>query len=181
MTPDTGALSEEVKITVPQRYKDFAVRRQYRWFWVILAGVLGGINAIYYLFCLVFHWRWRFHLQGDLILPLVGLIIYATEAKKPWHYLINDRSIKLFAVTAPGGLAHLRELEWAKTEVVGIEQDEWQGLPCLKLRVLPASSHLYMLVYNHSDEEEVRTKVLPLIETHRHQYRQPLWANKLRS
>lgn len=68
-----------------------------------------------------------------------------------------------------------------KNKVVGIEQDEWQGLPCLKLMVLPASGYTYILVYSHADEEEVRTKVLPLIEKYRHQYRQKVWADKLRS
>lgn len=177
----SAAPSEEVKIAVPQRYKDFVVQRQYRWFWYLLGGVLGGINAVYYLLCVVFHWTWRFHFQADVILPILGLFSYARDVRKPWHYELNARQIKLFVINPMYHLANLKELEWAKTEVVGIEQGEWQGLPCLKLRILPTSSYIYTLVYSHADEEEVRVKVLPLIEKYRHQYHQKIWADKLRS
>ncbi len=178
---ESAAAPSEVKITVPQRYKDFVVGRQYRSSWYILAGVLGGVNAIYYLLCMVFHWKWQVHFQADMVVPLIGLVTYTIEVRKPWQYEVNERRIKLFVSHAKFHPARLQELEWAKTEVVGVEQDEWQGLPCLKLKVLPASRYTSMLVYSHADEEEVRTKVLPLIEKYRHQYRQPLWADKLRS
>ena len=114
-------------------------------------------------------------------MPLIGLISYTVEVRKPWHYLINDRRIKLFVTRPRLQPARLQELEWAKVEVACVEQDEWYGFPCLKLKVLPTSSYAYMLVYDQTDEEEVRTKVLPLIEKYRHQYRQELWADKLRS
>lgn len=181
MTRGSAVPSREVKIGVPQRYKDFVVRRQYRSFWYILAGVLGGVNAVYYLLCIAFGWKWHFHFQVDMIVPMIGLISYTIEVGRPWHCLINDRLIKLFGVNPMFQIAKMEELEWAKTEVVGVEHDEWQGLQCLRLKVLPASSYAYMLVYDHADEEEVRTKVLPLIEKYRHQYRQELWADKLRS
>ncbi len=181
MTPGTAAPLEEVKTAVPQRYKDFVVRHQYRWFWYILAAVLGGVNAVYYLLCLVFHWKWRLHFSAEMVPIMIGLIGYVVEARKPWHYLINDHLIKLFLIHPKIQLANLKELEWAKTEVVSVEHGEWQGLPCLKLKVLPVSGYTYTLVYGHADEEEVRTKVLPLIEKYRHQYRQELWADKLRS
>jgi len=174
MTPSTVAPLEEVKIAVPQRYKDYVVQRQYRSFWLILAGALGGINAVYYLLCLVFHWQWRFHFQADMVVPLIGLISYTLEVKKPWHYLINARRIKLFVTHQKFQPARMHELQWTKTEVVGVEPSEWQGLPCYKLKVLPASSYVYALVYGHADEEEIRTKVLPLIEKYRHQYRQEI-------
>ncbi len=181
MTPVPATLSEEVKIAVPQRYKDYVVQRQYRSFWFILAAVLGGVNAVYYLLCLVFHWQWRFHFQADMVVPLIGLISYTLEVRKPWHYLINDRRIKLFVGHQKLQPARMQELEWTKTEVVGVEPGEWQGLPCYKLKVLPASSCVYALVYDYADEEEVRTNVLSLIEKYRHQYRQELWADRLRS
>lgn len=178
---EAAAAQPEVRIAVPQRYKDFVVRYQYRWFWYILVGAFGGLNAVYYLLCLAFHWKWQFHFQPDMVMLLIALVGYTVEVKKPWHYLINDRRIKLLVTHPRYQPARLQELEWAKAEVVGVEPGEWQGLPCLKLRVPPASSYTYILVYNHADAEEVRTKVLPLIEKYRHQYRQPLWADKLRS
>ncbi len=178
---ESATTQPEIQIAVPQRYKDFVVSRQYRWFWYILAGVLGGVNAVYYLLCIVFHWKWQLHFGSDMVMPLVGLIIYTVEVRKPWQYLINERLIKMFVINPKLQLANLKELQWAKTEIVGIEHDEWQGLPCLKLKVLPASSYIYMLVYSYADEEEVRTNILPLIEKYRHQYRQELWADKLRS
>ena len=181
MRLDAIASSEEVKVAVPQRYKDFVVQRQYRQFWLILAGVWGGINAVYYLLCLVFHWQWRFHFQADMVIPLIALVSYTLEVKKPWHYLINDRRIKLFVTLHKLQPARMQELEWAKIEVVGVEPGEWQGLPCYRLKVLPASSGVHTLVYDYADEAEVTLKVLPLIEKYRLQYRQELWADRLRS
>ena len=175
------AAPSEVQIAVPQRYKDFVVRHQYRWFWYILAGVWGGVNAVYYLLCIAFHWKWQFHFQADMVVPLIGLVTYTIEVRKPWHYLISDHRIKLFVTHPRYQPARLQDLKWAKTEVVSVEHGEWQGLPCLKLKVLPVSGYTYTLVYGHADEDEVRTKVLPLIEKYRHQYRQELWADKLRS
>ena len=181
MMPGTATSFEEAKIAVPQRYKDYVVQRQYRSFWFILIGVLGGVNAAYYLLCLVFHWRWRFHFQADMVVPLIALVSYTLDVRKPWYYLVNDRRIKLFVSHQKLQPARIQELEWAKAEVVGVEPSEWQGLPCYRLKVLPASSYIYMLVYSHADEEEVRMKVLPLIEKYRHRYRQELWADRLRS
>lgn len=178
---ESAAAQPEVQIAVPQRCKDFVVGRQYRWFWYILVGVLGGVNAIYYLLSIVLHWKGRIFFLQDMTVLVMGLIAYVWEARKPWYYELNEHRIKLFLIHPKLQIANLKELEWAKTEVVGVEQDEWEGLPCLKLKVLPASSYSYILVYSHADEEEVRTKVLPLIEKYRHQYRQPLWADKLRS
>ena len=171
----------EVTIPVPQTYKDCVVSRQFRWFWFILVGVLAGVNALYYLLCAALHWKWLFHFQMDVVLPLIGLASYMKEVRKPWRYEINQRMIKLFVITPKSRLANLKEIEWAETEVTGVVCDEWQGFPCLKVKVLPATDYVYMMVYDHTEEENVKTNVLPLIETHRRQYRQKLWADVLRS
>ena len=181
MMPGTAAPPEEVKIAVPQRFKDFVVQRQYRLFWYILVGAFGGINAVSYLVCLACQSKWTPHFQADIIMLLIAMVGYAVEVRRPWHYLINDRRIKLFIVHQKLQPTRMQELEWAKTEVAGVEPGEWQGLPCYRLKVLPAAGYVYTLVYDYADEEEVRTKVLPLIEKYRHQYRQELWADRLRS
>jgi hypothetical protein len=170
-----------VEIAVPQRYKDFVVKRQYRWFWLILLGVLGGINVVYYLLCAAFHWAWTFYFQGDIVFSTLGLISYVVEVRKPWRYEVNERAIKLFRITPKTHLGNLTEVGWAKTQVVGVEQTEWQGLPALSLTVLPSFGYTYLLVYDLADEEEVKTTVLPMIEKYRRNYRQELWAERLRS
>lgn len=116
-----------------------------------------------------------------MVLPLIGLATYWKEVRKPWRYEISERVIKLFVINQHSQLATLKEVEWAKTEVVGIEQAGWQGLPALMLRVLPPTGLSYWLIYSPVDEEEVRTKVLPLIEKYRRSYRQELWTDRLRS
>ena len=178
---ENAASPKTVEIAVPQRYKEFVVRRQYQWFWIAVPAALGGINLVYYLLCVAFHWTWKLHFQGDMILPLLGMAAYVLEARKPWRYEINERAIKLFVVTPRTHLANLKEIAWAKTEVVGIEQAEWQGLSALKMTVLPTSPYVYWLVYSPSDEEDVEIKVIPLIEKYRRSYRQEIWADKLRT
>ena len=116
-----------------------------------------------------------------MVLPIIGLIAYVVEVRKPWHYEVNARAVKLFVIAPKTHLGSLKEIEWAKTEVVSIEQAEWQGFPTISLTVLPASGYAYLLVYSLADRDEVKTKVLPLIEKHRHQYRQPHWTDNLRS
>ena len=181
MTPDTVERVAGVKIAVPQRYKDHVVQRQYRLFWYILVGAFGGINAISYLVCLACQSKWKPHFQVDVVTLLIAMVSYTVEVRRPWHYLVNARRIKLFVTHSKIQSAKMQELEWINTEVVGVEPCEWQGLPCYKLKLLPVSSSTYMIVYSHADEEEVRTKVLPLIEKYRHQYRQKVWAHRLRS
>ncbi len=217
----TDTFPKSVEIVVSQRYKDFVVRRQYGWFWIVIPVALGGANLVYYLLCLAFHWTWKLHFQGDMVLPLLGLVAYMIEAKNPWRYEINKnlfqnaprppimgeheavffvrfphdwglgglfrsfeihskRSIKLFVITPKTRLANLREIAWAKTEVTGFEQAEWHDLLALKLTVLPASHYVHWLVYSPSDEKDIRTKVIPLIEKYQRSYRQELWADKLR-
>ena len=171
----------EVRIAVPQKYKDDVAGRQYRWFWCIIAGVLGGVNAAYYLLCIAFHWVWQFHLQADMALPVLGLAGYIVEVRRPWQYVVNDQLIKVFVVSPRSRLAKMEALEWTKTQVIGIEHAEWRDLPCLKLNILPKTQHEYVLVYGLSEVEEVRAVVIPLIEKYRRQYRQELWADKLRS
>ena len=179
MTPAAAVV--DVKIPVPQRYKDYVVSRQYRFFGYIFAGVYGGINLAYYLLCVALHWKWRFHFQADMLLPVFGLLAYILEVRKPWHYEVNERFIKLLVVNPKSQLASLRELHWAKTEIVGAERAEWQGMPSLRLTVLPARGHEYLVVYTFADKEEVESKVLPLIEKYRRQYRQQHWTDNLRS
>jgi hypothetical protein len=177
----TAVLNEDIKIAVPQKYKDFVVRRQYQSTFWILVGVIGGVNALYYFSCLAFHWKWQFPFQADLVGPVMGLISYIIEARKPWYYEINAHQIKLFVVNSRSHLANLKQVEWKKIEIIGTKPDEWQGLPCLTLKVIPEAGTRYLLVYGHAEAEEIRTKVLPLIEKYRHQYRHELWADKLRS
>lgn len=169
-----------VEIAVPQRHKDFVVRRHYRWFLLILLAGLG-LDGVYYLLCVAFHWTWSSYCLYDSALPIYGMIAFAMEVRKPWRYEINERAIKLFVITPKTRFGNLKEIGWAKTEVVSVEQAEWQGLPVISLTVRPASGYTYLLVYNSADEEEVKTKVLPLIEKYRHNYRQELWADKLRT
>ena len=157
------------------------VRHQYLQALWILAGVIGGMNTVFYFLCLAFHWKWQMNLLADLVPPLLGMVSYAWEIRKPWFYAINEQHIKLFVFDPKSRSANLTELTWKKTEVVAVEQDEWQGLPRLNLKVLPDLGHTYALVYSHDEDEEIRTKVLPLIEKYRHQYRHELWADKLRS
>lgn len=116
MTSGSATQLEEVKIAVPQRYKGSVVGRQYQWFWYILAGVLGGVNAIYYFLCMVFHWKMRLLFLQDITLAVMGLIAYAWEARKPWYYKLNEHRLELFSISPKFQIANLRELEWAKTK-----------------------------------------------------------------
>lgn len=52
---ETTCPEKDVEVAVPQRYKDFVVRRQYRWFWIIVSIMTVGLNLVYYFLCLAFH------------------------------------------------------------------------------------------------------------------------------
>lgn len=75
-------------------------------------------------------------------------------------------------------------MQWKQDVVIGVEQDEWRGLPALcintKMKHYKGLQQLYM-VYGHEDQEKVRTQIIPLIEQYRRQYRHELWADNLRS
>jgi hypothetical protein len=166
-----------VEIPVPRQYRDYLTWKHNKrlvFAFVIYVGLV----------CIFYSLKWNtttdlFH--GIVFVTAIFEWIKQTR-QKTWQYVIDQRHLHL--VWWEGGsekVWHWFNIEWRKDAVIGTAFDEWHGLPALRVTIDSKHVTCLIMVYSLEDEERVRTQILPLIEKYRHQYRQKVWADKMRS
>lgn len=180
VAPDSSTVGE-ASIPVPQSYKDLLVRNRGRQ-WILVFGAFTILLGIWYV-----EWRRGRHFIDFLphIVPLVfAFPLWLHQVRKPWRYVINEKTSRLVQWTFGGRTWQWHDLDWKRDFVLRVEETEWRSLPALrmivKLKGQKGEQDLW-LVYAHQDQEKVQREVLPLIEKFRKQYRHELWADLLRS
>ena len=130
----------------------------------------------------VFVFRWKWLPDYHVLVLTVGLVAWIRTLRRPWSYEVEAERLRL--IWQQGETAwQWYDIDWRKEAIFDVKHEEWRGLPALVILTKPETEPQprLLIVYGHEDEEKVRTQVLPLIETYRRQYRQEVWADRLRS
>jgi len=166
-----------VVITMPRQYRDYLTRKH--------NGHLLLAFGVYVSLCFIFYMlKWTTTGDGASVL-FFALAIFdwiKQTRRKTWQYIIDEQHFHLiYWDSRLGKFWRWLDIEWKKAAVISVARDEWLGLPALRLTVDRKYMNDLIMVYALEDAEQVTSLVLPLIEKYRHQYRQKLWADTLRS
>lgn len=170
-------LPTEAAITVSRAFQDFVAGKQGRQHLLALAAVLAS-------FALFFSGKKAMpYVDVGALFAVINAVAWFTARHRTWYYAISTGSMNLFWLKPSFGETLWQEVQWKQNTILSVEQEEWRGLPALRLKVKlkghKTPQDMWM-VYAHEDQDTVQNVVLPLIEKYRKQYRHEFWADALR-